>query len=52
MAADQQNLGVRGIPTYYITDKKGQHVYDNIAMGGYPGDEEITAQIENALNKK
>lgn len=47
-----QNLGVRGIPTYYIADKKGQHVYDNIAMGGYPGDEEITAQIENALNKK
>ena len=47
-----RGLGIRGIPTYYIADKKGQHVYDNIAEGGYPGDEIITAQIENALNKK
>ena len=47
-----RDLGIRGIPTYYITDKNGQRVYDNIAEGGYPGDEIITAQIENALNKK
>lgn len=47
-----RKLGIRGIPTYYITDKNGQHVYDNIAEGGYPGDEIITTQIENALSKK
>ena len=47
-----RSLGIRGIPTYYIADKKGNRVYDNIAQGGYPGDEEIIAQIENALNKK
>jgi hypothetical protein len=30
----------------------GKRSYDNIATGGYPGDEVITAQIEDALNKK
>lgn len=47
-----RSLGIKGIPTYYIADKNGQHVYDNIAEGGYPGNEIITAQIDNALNKK
>ena len=47
-----RSLGIRGIPTYYIADKKGQHSYDNIAEGGYPGNEIIVSQIENALNKK
>lgn len=46
------NLGIKGIPTYYIMDKKGQRVYDNIAEGGYPGDDVIVAQIEGALNRK
>ena len=47
-----QKLGIIGIPTYYIADKKGQHSYDNIQEGGYPGDDVMTAQIESALNKK
>lgn len=46
-----RSLGIRGIPTYYIADKKGKRFYDNIATGGYPGDEVIVAQIEDALNK-
>lgn len=45
-------LGIRGIPTYYIADKKGEHSYDNISEGGYPGDDKIVAEIESALNKK
>lgn len=47
-----KTLGIRGIPTYYIADKKGRHSYDNISEGGYPGDEKIVAEIESALNKK
>jgi thiol-disulfide isomerase/thioredoxin len=47
-----RNLGIRGIPTYYIIGMDGKRSYDNIATGGYPGDEVITAQIEDALNKK
>lgn len=46
------SLGIRGIPTYYIADKKGNRTYDNISQGGYPGDEQIVAEIENALSKK
>lgn len=46
------SLGIRGIPTYYIIGKNGQRTYDNIATGGYPGDDVIVAQIEDALNKK
>ena len=45
-------MGIRGIPTYYITDAKGKRTYDNISEGGYPGDDVITSQIEDALNKK
>lgn len=45
-------LGIRGIPTYYIADKNGQHFYDNIQTGGYPGDDVIQAQLDDALNKK
>lgn len=45
-------MGIKGIPTYYIADKKGACTYDNIKTGGYPGNEVITAQIEDALNKK
>lgn len=45
-------LGIRGIPSYYIADKNGQHFYDNIQTGGYPGDEVIQAQLDDALNKK
>lgn len=47
-----KSLGIRGIPTYAIYGKDGKLVYDNIATGGYPGDEVITSQIESALNKK
>lgn len=46
-----RSLGIRGIPSYYIADKKGKHFYDNIATGGYPGDDVIVAQIDDALNK-
>lgn len=46
------SLGIRGIPTYYIIGKNGQRTYDNIATGGYPGDDVMVAQIEDALNKK
>lgn len=45
-------LGIRGIPTYYIADKNGRHFYDNIQTGGYPGDDVIQAQLDDALNKK
>lgn len=46
-----RNLGIRGIPTYYIADKAGKRFYDNITTGGYPGNDVITAQIDDALNK-
>lgn len=45
-------MGIRGIPTYYIIGANGKCSYENIATGGYPGDDVITAQIEEALNKK
>lgn len=45
-------LGIRGIPSYYIADKNGKHFYDNIQTGGYPGDDVIQAQLDDALNKK
>lgn len=46
-----RHMGIRGIPTYYIATKKGVRSYDNIAEGGYPGDDVITAKIEEALSK-
>ena len=46
-----RQLGIRGIPCYYIATKAGEHSYDNIAEGGYPGDDVITAKIEEALSK-
>ena len=46
------SLGIRGIPTYCIIGKDGKRSYDNIATGGYPGDDVMVAQIEDALNKK
>lgn len=47
-----RGLGIRGIPCYYIADAKGNRVWDNLQTGGYPGDDVITAQIDDALNKK
>ncbi len=46
-----KSLEIKGIPTYYIIGKDGKRCYDNIATGGYPGDDVIVAQIENALSK-
>lgn len=42
-------LGIMGIPTYMVLDRKGNIVYDNIATGGYPGDDIMKAAIEKAL---
>lgn len=46
-----QDLGIRGIPTYMVINKDGSVAYDNIATGGYPGDDVITEQIDHALTK-
>ncbi len=46
-----KSLGIKGIPTYLIVGKDGTNVYDNIAEGGYPGDNIITAEIDKALSK-
>lgn len=42
-------LGIMGIPTYIIFDKKGNLSYANIDTGGYPGDDIISAEIDKAL---
>jgi len=42
-------LGIMGIPTYMVFDKEGKKTFDNIQQGGYPGDDVITSEIENAL---
>lgn len=44
-----KGLGIMGIPTYMIIDKKGNVSYDNISTGGYPGDEIIRGEIDKAL---
>lgn len=46
-----KHLGIRGIPSYVILNKDGSEAYNNIAEGGYPGDEIITSEINKALNK-
>ncbi|MEG1580426.1 MAG: redoxin family protein [Bacteroidaceae bacterium] len=43
------DLGLKGIPSYMLIDKKGAIAYDNIAEGGYPGNEIIKAEIQKAL---
>ena len=46
-----KSLGIRGIPSYLILNKDGSKAYDNIAEGGYPGDDVLTNEIDKALNK-
>jgi thiol-disulfide isomerase/thioredoxin len=46
-----KGLGIIGIPTYMILNTDGSVSYDNIAKGGYPGDEIIKAEIDKALAK-
>ena len=46
-----KSLGIKGIPSYLIVNKDGTKAYDNIAEGGYPGDDIITAEIDKALGK-
>ena len=45
------SLGIRGIPSYMIVNKDGSKAYDNIAQGGYPGDDIIIAEVDKALAK-
>lgn len=47
-----KHLGIKGIPSYMILNADGTTSYDNIASGGYPGDDVITEEIEKALVKK
>ena len=44
-------LGIQGIPSYMIVNKDGTTAYDNIAEGGYPGDDVIKSEIDKALTK-
>lgn len=46
-----KSLGIQGIPTYMIINKDGSVAYDNISMGGYPGDDIITGELDKALSK-
>ena len=46
-----QHLGIQGIPSYMVINKDGTTAYDNIAEGGYPGDDVIKAEIDKALTK-
>jgi hypothetical protein len=46
-----QHLGIQGIPSYMIINKDGTKAYDNIAEGGYPGDDVIKSEIDKALTK-
>ena len=43
-------LGIPGIPSYLLLDKKGERAYDNLNEGGYPGSEILKNKIEAALN--
>jgi thiol-disulfide isomerase/thioredoxin len=46
-----KSLGIKGIPSYLVINKDGTKSYDNIAEGGYPGDDIITSEIDKALTK-
>jgi thiol-disulfide isomerase/thioredoxin len=46
-----KSLGIKGIPSYLIINKDGSKAYDNIAEGGYPGDEIITSELDKALTR-
>jgi len=45
-------LGIKGIPSYMIFDRKGNRTYDNISSAGWPGIDTIVTEIDKALNKK
>lgn len=44
-----KDLGIKGIPSYVLINKNGTKAYDNIAEGGYPGDEILSSEIDKAL---
>ncbi len=46
-----RDLGISGIPSYLLLGKDGEKAYDNIAEGGYPGNEKLQNNIEVALTK-
>lgn len=45
------SLGIPGIPSYMLLDKKGNVAYENFKTGGYPGNEVIQNTVEVALTK-
>lgn len=44
-------LNIPGIPAYLLLNKKGEHAYDNLSRGGYPGSEVLKNNIEVALTE-
>lgn len=45
------SLEIPGIPAYMLISKQGSVAYDNLKQGGYPGNEKVSAEIEQALKK-
>ena len=41
-----------GIPAYFLLDRKGEIAFENLTVGGYPGNEVVKEVITKALNKK
>ena len=46
------NLHMPGIPAYFLLDRKGEIAFENLTVGGYPGNEVVKEVITKALNKK
>lgn len=46
------NLHMPGIPAYFLLDRKGEIAFENLTVGGYPGNELVKEMITKALNKK
>jgi putative exported thioredoxin len=46
------NLHMPGIPAYFLLDRKGEIAFENLTVGGYPGNEVVKEMITKALNKK
>ena len=46
------NLHMPGIPAYFLLDRKGEIAFENLTVGGDPGNEVVKEVITKALNKK
>lgn len=44
-----KTLGIPGIPSYMLLNKKGERAYDNLSTGGYPGSDVLRENIEMNL---